>query len=95
MGEVGNEGPKFHDEVGAYAKARGIDRLLALGELARHSVAAFGANAEHFANVDALNGKAETLAVAGTTVLIKGSRFMKMERVVQHLVNQTSVQEAH
>jgi UDP-N-acetylmuramoyl-tripeptide--D-alanyl-D-alanine ligase len=95
MGEVGNEGPKFHDEVGAYAKARGIDRLLALGELARHSAAAFGANAEHFANVDALNGQAETLAVAGTTVLVKGSRFMKMERVVQHLVNQTPVQEAH
>ena len=94
MGEVGNEGPKFHDEVGAYAKTRGIDRLLALGELARHSVTAFGTNAEHFADVDALNRKVEALAVAGTTVLIKGSRFMKMERVVQHLVNQP-VQEAH
>jgi UDP-N-acetylmuramoyl-tripeptide--D-alanyl-D-alanine ligase len=95
MGEVGNEGPKFHDEVGAYAKARGIDRLLALGELARHSVAAFGTNAEHFDDIDALNSKAEALAAAGSTVLIKGSRFMKMERVVQHLVNQTPVQEAH
>ncbi|HJV51921.1 MAG TPA: UDP-N-acetylmuramoyl-tripeptide--D-alanyl-D-alanine ligase [Noviherbaspirillum sp.] len=96
MGEVGNEGPQFHVEVGAYAKSRGIERLLALGELARHSVAAFGTQGEYFADIAALNAAVDALAAAGTTVLVKGSRFMKMERVVQHLVNQeSSVQEAH
>lgn len=96
MGEVGNEGPQFHAEVGAYAKSRGIERLLALGGLARHSVEAFGAQGEHFADIAALNSAVDQLANAGSTVLVKGSRFMKMERVVQHLVNQeSSVQEAH
>ncbi|MCP2937291.1 UDP-N-acetylmuramoyl-tripeptide--D-alanyl-D-alanine ligase, partial [Salmonella enterica subsp. enterica serovar Typhimurium] len=37
MGEVGDQGPQFHEEVGAYAAARGIERLLTLGELARHA----------------------------------------------------------
>ncbi|MGE5651564.1 MAG: UDP-N-acetylmuramoyl-tripeptide--D-alanyl-D-alanine ligase [Bacillota bacterium] len=96
MGEVGNEGPQFHAEVGAYAKSRGIERMLALGGLARHSVEAFGAQGEHFADIAALNSAVDQLANAGSTVLVKGSRFMKMERVVQHLVNQeSSVQEAH
>ena len=95
MGEVGNEGPKFHEEVGTYAKVRGIERLLALGKLARHSVQAFGPGGEHFADIDTLNQAADALAVAGTTVLVKGSRFMKMERVVQHLVNHLPVQEVH
>jgi UDP-N-acetylmuramoyl-tripeptide--D-alanyl-D-alanine ligase len=96
MGEVGNDGPQYHAEVGAYAKSRGIEHMLALGDLARHSVEAFGADAEHFADVATLNAAVDKLASAGSTVLVKGSRFMKMERVVQHLVNQeSSVQEAH
>jgi UDP-N-acetylmuramoyl-tripeptide--D-alanyl-D-alanine ligase len=86
MGEVGDEGPQFHREIGAYAKQRGIDRLLTMGELARDAVAAFGAGAAHFDNIDAINQAAEALAAAGTTMLVKGSRFMKMERVVRHLV---------
>jgi UDP-N-acetylmuramoyl-tripeptide--D-alanyl-D-alanine ligase len=100
MGEVGNDGPAFHEEVGAYAKARGIDRLLALGDLARHSVHAYGERAEHFGDVAALNAQVETLAHTGT-VLVKGSRFMKMERVVQHLtapagaLTQQTTQETH
>ncbi len=96
MGEVGNEGPQFHAEVGAYAKSRGIERLLTLGELARHSADAFGAQGEHFADIASLNAAVDAQAGAAATVLVKGSRFMKMERVVQHLVNQeSSVQEAH
>jgi UDP-N-acetylmuramoyl-tripeptide--D-alanyl-D-alanine ligase len=96
MGEVGNEGPKFHEEVGAYAKARGIEHLLLLGDLTRHSLTAFGANAEHFKDVAALNHAVDTLVSADTAVLVKGSRFMKMERVVQHLVNpDTPVQGGH
>ena len=84
MGEVGNQGPEFHAEVGAYAAERGIEALFTLGDLCVHSAQAFGA-ARHFADMDTL-----VLAAAGSlgefcSVVVKGSRFMKMERVVQAL----------
>lgn len=94
MGEVGNEGRQYHEEIGAYAHAKGIDHVLALGDLARHTIAAFGKNATHYDNVDVLNDALASLTNAKTTVLIKGSRFMKMERVVQFLLDQP-IQEAH
>jgi UDP-N-acetylmuramoyl-tripeptide--D-alanyl-D-alanine ligase len=94
MGEVGDDGPEFHAEVGQYAKSRGIDRLFTLGELAVHSVAAFGAGANHCTDVAVLGKEVEKALPAGATVLVKGSRFMKMERIVQHLIGQ-SPQETH
>jgi UDP-N-acetylmuramoyl-tripeptide--D-alanyl-D-alanine ligase len=92
MGEVGDEGPKFHDEIGAYARARGIEHMLALGDLARHAVNAFGPNARHFDDIGAVNQAVDVLVTRDTTVLVKGSRFMKMERVVQHLINKDSTE---
>jgi UDP-N-acetylmuramoyl-tripeptide--D-alanyl-D-alanine ligase len=86
MGEVGDQGPEFHQEVGAYAAARGIERMLTLGKLARHASVAFGPGAEHFDDIQDLNAAAQTALVPGTTTLVKGSRFMKMERVVGHLI---------
>ena len=80
MGEVGPRGPEFHREIGAYARSRGVTRLLALGEASAHAVAAFGAGAQHFSDVESL-----LPAIRGRTVLVKGSRFMKMERVVAAL----------
>jgi len=106
MGEVGDQGPQFHREIGAYARTRGVEHFYALGELARAAIDAYlntpgeaAAQAAHFADIDALNGAVALVATAGATVLVKGSRFMKMERVVQHLVNVESVtqlqQETH
>lgn len=89
MGEVGNEGPQFHVEIGDYARDKGIEHLLTLGQLARHASSAFGTGATHFEDIAAINQAAEALVTAGTTALVKGSRFMKMERVVRHLVNTT------
>ncbi len=85
MGEVGASGPAFHREIGEYARARGIARLFALGEQARESAAAFGAGAAHYPSADALAADLARDAVAGVTVLVKGSRFMRMERVVDAL----------
>jgi UDP-N-acetylmuramoyl-tripeptide--D-alanyl-D-alanine ligase len=87
MGEVGNQGPEFHAEVGAYAAERGIEAFYTLGDLAVNAARAFGA-ARHFESMDSL-----LLAVmAGMgdfqSVLVKGSRFMKMERVVEALMSQ-------
>ena len=94
MGEVGTQGREFHEEIGAYAASRGIGTLLATGELARHVVshaAGDGRDFRHFAQFDALLAALDAVldSLAGgtsaATVLVKGSRFMKMERVVQHL----------
>jgi len=94
MGEVGSEGRKFHEEIGAYASGRGIDHLLTLGELAASAANAFGARARHHDSLDALNEAVSALVAPHTTVLVKGSRFMRMERVVQHLAGEP-VREAH
>jgi UDP-N-acetylmuramoyl-tripeptide--D-alanyl-D-alanine ligase len=94
MGEVGSEGRKFHEEIGAYASGRGIDHLLTLGELAASAANAFGARARHHDRVDTLNEAVSALVTTHTTVLVKGSRFMRMERVVQHLAGEP-VREAH
>ncbi|MGH8725779.1 MAG: glutamate ligase domain-containing protein, partial [Burkholderiales bacterium] len=83
MGEVGGRGAEFHREVGEYARAKGVSQLLALGEATRHAVEAFGAGARHFATVEELVPQ-----VAAKTVLVKGSRFMKMERVVAALTKE-------
>ena len=85
MSEVGDEGPDFHSEIGRYAKERGIASVLALGESTAHTVAAFGQGARHFATIEDLAAALERIRDVGTTVLVKGSRFMRMERVVAAL----------
>ena len=90
MGEVGTEGPQFHVEVGAYARERGVDHLLAFGSASVDSVASFGQSGEHFDQLEELNARARMLATRNATVLVKGSRFMRMERVVAHLLAETN-----
>ena len=79
MGEVGSQGPQFHAEVGAHALARGIETVWAAGALGAH----VGAT-RHFDNTAALLA-ALAQAPQAASVLVKGSRFMKMEQVVQAL----------
>jgi len=94
MGEVGSDGPAFHREVGAYAAERGIEQLFALGAASEASAAAFGPGGRHFPDLDALlQALGETLD-GRQHVLVKGSRFMRMERVVAALAT-TAVGEAH
>jgi len=86
MGEVGAAAGQYHDEIGGYAKSMGIDLLLALGEHAATAAHNFAAGASHYKNADALIEALRPLLDAQTTVLVKGSRFMRMERVVEAIV---------
>ena len=90
MGEVGDEGPDFHSEIGRYAKECGVSSVLALGESTAHTVAAYGQGARHFATIEDLSAALERIRSEGTTVLVKGSRFMRMERVVAALTGTRS-----
>jgi UDP-N-acetylmuramoyl-tripeptide--D-alanyl-D-alanine ligase len=86
MGEVGDQGPAFHAEVGAYAAQRGLAALWACGELAAHAVTAARAAgltaALHAAEPSGLPLQPQALR-GFDNVLVKGSRFMRMERAVQ------------
>lgn len=86
MGELGEQAAACHREVGGSAKKAGIDVLMALGELSAEAVQAFGAGAQHFTSVEALVAELEPLLGSGTTVMVKGSRFMRMERIVALLI---------
>jgi UDP-N-acetylmuramoyl-tripeptide--D-alanyl-D-alanine ligase len=89
MGEVGEHAEEFHREVGAYARSRNLTSLYAYGEQTREAVAAFGAAASHAESIEQLLERVKACATPQTTLLIKGSRFMRMERVVQALTGET------
>ncbi|MBI5659495.1 MAG: UDP-N-acetylmuramoyl-tripeptide--D-alanyl-D-alanine ligase [Nitrosomonadales bacterium] len=95
MGELGPSALRFHGEIGAEARRLGVDRLLALGELTVRAVREFGAGARHFDRIEDLLAALDRDLGAGDTVLVKGSRFMKMERVVQHCTQRGSTCCSH
>ena len=82
MAELGADAASMHAEIGAYAKTAGIEKFYALGELTKNAVTSFGANAMHFETIQALAESLKNMMNAETTVLVKGSRSMRMERVV-------------
>jgi UDP-N-acetylmuramoyl-tripeptide--D-alanyl-D-alanine ligase len=85
MGELGGSAKGFHERIGEEARLAGIDRLFALGELSAYAAAQFGPGARHFKKIEELLAEVESLLAADVTLLIKGSRFMQMERVVRHI----------
>ncbi|HRP97147.1 MAG TPA: UDP-N-acetylmuramoyl-tripeptide--D-alanyl-D-alanine ligase [Rhodocyclaceae bacterium] len=86
MGEMGWTSAQVHDEIGGYAKSKGVDALFALGDMSAVAVHNFGDGGRHFKAVDALVAALRPELDARTVVLVKGSRFMRMERVVEALV---------
>lgn len=81
MGEVGDQGPQFHAEAGHHAAQAGIGQLFTLGEQSREAATAFG-TARHFNDMAELQAAVLAELSSTASVLVKGSRFMKMERVV-------------
>jgi len=81
MGEVGDQGPRFHREAGEQARASGIEMLFTIGAQSAKAQAAFGPG-RHFEAMDELNAAVLAELPQSVSVLVKGSRFMQMERVI-------------
>ena len=90
MGEIGDASAQYHDEVGGYAKSQGVDRLFSLGNSSEVASRSFGDGAKHFKDAVALVAAVKKQIDINTTVLVKGSRFMKMERISDALVAEES-----
>jgi UDP-N-acetylmuramoyl-tripeptide--D-alanyl-D-alanine ligase len=86
MRETGEAAGQFHSEIGGYAKSQGIERLLTLGDMSAAAVHNFGSGGEHFQRLEDLLRALRLDLSPQTTVLVKGSRFMRMERVVEAIV---------
>ena len=85
MGEVGDQGPSFHAEMGALARDRGLEQVFTLGNQSVHA-ARQCAGARHFEDMPALLAAVRGAAPGVSSILVKGSRFMKMERVVEAII---------
>ena len=82
MGEIGEMTGQFHDEIGGYAKSQGVDRLLAFGDSSALAARNFGTGGEHFRKLEDLVAALLAELTPEAIVLVKGSRFMRMERVI-------------
>ena len=82
MLELGRYKNKLHKEVGEYAKSKGISKLIAFGNLTRHSIDGFGKNGIFFNDETKLKNYLRKNITSKNVILIKGSRGMKMERFI-------------
>lgn len=92
MGEVGDQGPLFHAEVGAHARELGIQQVFTLGDLSTHVASRF-AGARHFADMETMIAAVLSALPEVGSVVVKGSRFMRMERVVDAITHCTQAQQ--
>lgn len=95
MRELGPDALALHALTGERAQAAGIDRLFTLGELSAAATASFGDKAQHFTDRDALVQALKPHLESGSTVLVKGSHSMQMEKVVAKLMPETQLAGTH
>ena len=94
MKELGQSSRKMHREVGEAARAMGVARVFTTGEMAAETADAFGPGAEHFSQREELISALREALQPGVTCLVKGSRSMGMERVVEAIARETGMKEA-
>ena len=87
MAELGEEAASMHVQIGQYAKQKAVSNLFSFGDFSQLASKEFGTGSEHFDSLEALVVALKTAMQADTCVLVKGSRSMKMERVVHAIVN--------
>lgn len=94
MRELGADAASIHEDAGRAARSLGIDRLYTLGEMAGHAADGYGDTANRYEQLDDLVAALKDRLAEGVTVLVKGSRGARMERVVAALTN-TAAEAAH
>lgn len=94
MGELGEEAPSYHAQMGLEAKKLGIDKLFTVGKLTEHATKAFGEGAVHLASQIAVVETVQNLIDKNCTVLVKGSRSAGMEKIVQALIAKSTEGQA-
>ena len=82
MAELGPEAVHLHSVFGEAVARSGVDHLWTLGELAQHASQSFGANGRHYHDWERLTHDLRSVLHKQAVVLVKGSRSMRMERVV-------------
>jgi UDP-N-acetylmuramoyl-tripeptide--D-alanyl-D-alanine ligase len=86
MAELGDHSKDSHALIGSYARECGVKRLFAIGELSSRAVETFGSGGEWFADTDSMIRRLQSEIGPAVTLLIKGSRVNRLERVVQALL---------
>jgi len=94
MKELGEDSGKMHAEAGEAARALGVKRIFATGEMSAFAVDAFGNGGRHFESQPALIEELKKELRPGINCLVKGSRSMGMERVVQAITAPKTLREA-
>ena len=101
MGELGIDSAQMHAEIGAYAKQQHINQLMTFGDLSELATRQFGINnqdatqsAQHFKSLESLIATLKASMQTNVTVLVKGSRSMQMERVINALELKPSLQKS-
>ncbi len=84
--ESGEDAVLLHQEIGEYAREKGINALFTLGELSKHALDAFEGEGKHFSSKNELIKQLQSILDSNTTVLVKGSRGMRMEEVVGQII---------
>ena len=82
MKELGRYRKKLHQDIGEYAKAKGVNLFVGFGDLTRHSVLSFGSASIFFTSKTELMEFLKNEVTRGDFILLKGSRSMKMETVI-------------
>lgn len=90
MAELGEAGPDIHVHAGRLARELGINRVYGVGDMSALAVASFGEGGKHFASAEALIDALIDIMHSGMVILVKGSRVMRMDRVVAGIVRRTA-----
>ncbi len=86
MAELGEKSEGFHEQAGRQARDSGVSHLYAIGEYSRFAVEAFGEQAWHFSAQEQLVDRLREDMNKNVTLLVKGSRSSRMDKVVEALV---------
>lgn len=85
MFELGDETSKFHKEIGEYARNSGVEKVICIGDISANTAEAAGDKATYFKDKDSFYGAMVELIREGDIVLLKGSRGMAMEEIIDKL----------